>query len=490
MGIAPHIVGSGSRARAAALSTTVLLAAACARYVPAPIAPTVTAAALDARTLEAPRLRQFIATVTPEDNAGAVRPWDLTTLTLAALYYHPDLELRRARLATTRAAVLTAAQRPNPVLSLNPLRHLDVLTPSPWTVGLVVDLVIETFGKRGFRIAQAEQIAAAVRQDLATGAWLVRGRVRSALVALWAAQTRRTLFERRRALQEQLVNLLERRLAVGEASALDVTRERIVLAQISLAGRDADRQAAEARAALATAVGVPAEALAGVDLSLEAITRPADPLAAKAAVGAFRRAALIGRTDVQGLLAEYEAAQAALQLEIARQYPNLALGPGYTYDQADNQFGFGLSATLPVFHQNQGPIAEAEARRREAAARFLALQARVIGEIDRAVASYRAATRTLATADALRAAQRRRLEQVERAFRAGGVDRPTLVTAELELAAIDLSRFDAVVLQRQALELLEDALQRPLFDPSAAAFLPGPGGNPRPGVSGWPGSGS
>jgi outer membrane protein TolC len=40
-------------------------------------------------------------------------------------------------------------------------------------------------------------------------------------------------------LQDQLVQLLERRLAEGEASSLDVTRERINRNQASLALRDA-----------------------------------------------------------------------------------------------------------------------------------------------------------------------------------------------------------------------------------------------------------
>ena len=445
------------------------LIASCKTYTPEPILPAETAAVLEARTLDAPRLRQFISSVDPAAAGTATGTWDLTALTLAALYYHPDLEIARAKLAATRATAITAGQRPNPILSITPTKHTTILAPSAWTVGLAVDVVIETFGRRGYRIAQAEGLAEAARDDLATASWQVRGRVRSALLALWAAETRLQLTERRRTLQEQLVGLLERRFTEGAVSALDLTRERINRDQISLAAEDASRQAADARARLAAAIGVPARALEGADLSLKTFDAPA---ALPDDIAALRRAALLARTDVQGLLAEYDAAQAALQLEVARQYPNLILGPGYTYDQGDNQYRLGLAAELPIFNQNQGPIAEAEARRRETAARFTALQARIIGEIDRATTLYRAATRTLATAEALRTGGDRRRAQVERSFRAGEVDRPTLVTAETELAAIELSRFDAVVQQRQALELLEDALQRPLFDPDAALFMP------------------
>ena len=451
------------------LAGTASLLAGCATYTPQPIIPAETAAQLEARTLDAPRLRQFISSVDRAAAGTATGTWDLTALTLAALYYHPDLEIARAKMAAARAAVVTAGQRPNPTLSITPTKHTTILEPSAWTVGLVVDVVIETFGRRGHRIAQAQGLAEAARDDLATASWQVRGRVRSALLALWAADTRLELTQRRRNLQEQLVDLLERRFTEGAVSALDLTRERINLDQISLAAEDASRQAADARARLATAIGVPSRALEGVDLSLKAFDTPAAP---PGDITALRRAALLGRTDVQSVLAEYEAAQAGLQLEVARQYPNVVLGPGYTYDQGDNQYTLGLSAELPIFHQNQGPIAEAEARRRETAARFTALQARIIGELDRATALYGAASRSLATADALRTREDRRRAQVERSFREGEVDRPTLVTAEVELAAIELSRLDVVVQQRQALELLEDALQRPLFDPDAALFMP------------------
>ena len=62
-------------------------------------------------------------------------------------------------------------------------------------------------------------------------------------------------------------------------------------------------------------------------------------------------------------------------LELARQYPDLHVGTGYTFDQGQNKWALGLSIDLPLLDQNQGPIAEAEAARDEAAARFVAIQA-------------------------------------------------------------------------------------------------------------------
>lgn len=468
---------SGARRRSVRVWLALAVAAslpiaACADYKPAPINAAESAGALEARSLDDPRLRSFMAGMTSSDRAVAVQPprWDLSTLTLAAVYYQPQLEIAGAKLARAFAAIGTAAQRLNPVLTASPLQHLTVVEPSAWTVGFIVNFVVETFGKREKRIAQAEQLAEAARADLATAAWRVRGRVRSALLALWAAQKRQELLERRQALQEQLVGFLERLMAVGAASALDVSRERINLDQIRLAMQELLRQAAEARVQLAAAIGVPVRALDGVEVSLAAFDHPAgdDPTSLDLAESGarLRQEALVYRSEVSSSLAAYEAAQAALQLEIARQYPNVTLGPGYIFDQADHQYAVNLVVELPVFHQNQGPIAEVEALRREAAARFIDIQAQVIVEIDRAAASYRSALRARAVADRLFSGQSRRQQAVERALQAGEIDRVAVVTSALELINIDQSRFDVIVQQRQALELVEDALQRPLFEAS------------------------
>jgi outer membrane protein TolC len=449
----------------------------CAAYTPQPLIPAQTAAAFESRTLEAPRLREFISKTAPAHGASGARPWDITTLTLAAVYYHPDLDIANAKLAGAQAGVIAARQRPNPVLSV--MNFFDrAAVPAaavpgavPITVGPVIDIVLETFGKRQYRTAQAQHLLEAARWDLATAGWQVRGRVRTALLNLWAAQRRLTLSRRRLALEEELVGLLERRFAAGEASSLDVARERINRAQITLAIRDLERAASDARVGLATAIGIPLQALDGVEISLDAFDRPT-PLTANLGIGELRREALTKRTDVRASLQEYEAAQSALQLAVANQYPNLTLSSGYNYDFGVNKYLLGVGAELPIFHQNQGPIAETMAGRELAAARFGALQAQIIGAIDQAATAYRSATRSVSTGDGLLADEERRERQVASSFLAGEVDRPTLVTTELEVAATDLARFDAVVQQRQAIGALEDALQQPLFDPGHRPVVP------------------
>jgi outer membrane protein, heavy metal efflux system len=447
----------------------------CASYTPEPISASENARALDSRSLDDPRLQQFVsATVRPDGKPESAPTWDLTTLTVAALYYHPDLQLAQAKLAAAQASVITAGESPNPVFNFTNMIGQGVVAgaipagAAPLTIGPVIDFVIETFGKRESRTAQAQHLADAARFDLATAAWQVRGGVRTALLNLWAAQQRLALTRRRLEIEDQLVELLEHRLAVGEASALDVTHERINRAQVTLAQQDLEQTAAEARVQLATAVGIPVQALDGVDVTTNAFEHPS-PIAPNSD---WRREALTQRTDVRASLEAYGAAQAALQLAVAGQFPNVTLSPGYNYEYGINEFVLNLDTTLPIFNQNQGPIAEALAKRLEAAAAFAALQAQIIGAVDLAATAYRKSTQTLASANALLADEQRRVLAMENSFRAGQVDRPTLVTVQMEAAATALAGFDAVVKQRQALGALEDALQRPLYGPDVMLSLP------------------
>jgi cobalt-zinc-cadmium efflux system outer membrane protein len=458
---------------------------ACASYKPAPISPAQNAEAIQARSLADPRLRTFIAAARASggrpdaaDTMLADDDWDLTTLTLAALYYHPNLDLARARLAEARAGVTTAKQVPNPSLSFEELSYRpSVPGSSAWTIAPVINFLIETFGKRGHRTREAQALMEAAHADLMTVSWEVRAGVRDGLINLWVAQRRLALAQQRLDLQQQLASLLEHRFAVGAASALDVARERTTRNQVSLALRDAERQVVLARTHLAEAIGIPLAALDNVKLSFAALDQPEQP-AADVGSGELRRTALINRSDIQALLAQYAAAESALALQIANQYPNVTLSAGYGYDTGLHKYMLFPAADLPVFNQNQGPIGEALARRDAVAARFTGLQTQVIDAVDGASAEYQAATRTLTSADALLADEQDRERRTSRWFQAGEADRPTLLAAQLERIAAEQSRFDALIQQRQALGAVEDALQHPFYGPAMPAS---PDTNPRVG---------
>ena len=172
-------------------------------------------------------------------------------------------------------------------------------------------------------------------------------------------------------------------------------------------------------------------------------------------------------------LIEYAAHEAALQLEIAKQRPDIQLQPSYAFDEGHHKISFGPGFEIPVFNRNKGPIAEAEARRTEAEASFNALQAQAIGEMETALARYKGARTELNDADrSLTAIEITRLRAMERAVAAGEEDRLSLSGVRIESAVAARARLEAERRLQTALGALDDAVQQPL-EPGAP--LPDPG---------------
>ncbi len=240
--------------------------AGCATFHPQPISPEKTAAAFDARTLTDGRLRAFLETnrVTVP---GPHDAWDLKQLTLAAFYYQPALAEARAQLLAAQAAKITAGERPNPSVSVTPGYDSQIPdTPSPWIVPVSFDLPIETAGKRGKRIAEAEHLAEAARWSLVGTAWQVRSQIRAALLNFYSARETEALLARQEMAQSNVVRLLAGQLAAGAVAGFEVTQARTALATVQLSRQDAVGKANQARVELAHALGVPTRALDGVKL--------------------------------------------------------------------------------------------------------------------------------------------------------------------------------------------------------------------------------
>jgi outer membrane protein TolC len=433
----------------------------CARFHPQPLSPASTAAKLEERSLASPELKTFLENYRQHELADwPLKSWEFEDLTIAALYYHPSLEVARAQWRVALGGNKTAAGRPNPTLNAIPGYDFSATGGvNPWIPGVSLDIPIETAGKRGYRMALAQNLGEAARLNIAAAAWQVRANLRASLIDLAAANRREQLLANQTKLQEQLVKSLEEQFQAGEISTFELSQARITRSKTRLDLAEARRLQADARVSVADAIGLPVQALENVSLDYDLAARPAN--AEELTSAEARGQALQRRADILAGLAEYAASQSALQLEIAKQYPDLHLGPGYQFDQGDHKFTFGLTVELPILNQNQGPIAEAEAKRGESAARFVALQAKVITEIDRAAAAYRVTRENLFALESLSSEQQKQAQLVEAQMKAGAAARMDLVNAQLELASGELVRLDAQVRQQQALAALEGGLQSP-----------------------------
>ncbi len=441
----------------------------CARYKyhAAPISPPALAAALYHRSLDDPNLRSWMKQASGfEPPSWPLETWDLNSLTLAAYYFSPDLDIARANAAVADAAVTTAGMKPNPTVGIGP--GYESPPDSQFIMGFNFDLPIETAGKRGYRIAGATHLSEASRLQLAQTAWAVRSRVRAALVDyLFAVRTVAAL-RQQVTLETRYPDLIERQVQVGEIAQPEVTTAQIALTQLRQALVTAEGQVNTTHAALAAAIGIPDSALAGKELLWPGIDEP--PIPASLPPQTMREAAVANRLDVQRALEQYEAAQSNLQLQVAKQYPDIHLGPGYNYEEGAHFISLNLSAVLPLRNHNEGPIAEAEAQRKAAGAQLLATQSTVISDSDRALAQYATAYASLEEARRSVSQLQEQQRVAEQLLHAGETGQLSAIGAELQTVIAERALLDARLQAQLSLGLVEDALERPIAPGTAPAM--------------------
>lgn len=445
--------------RAAVVWLGVALLTGCVRYHPRPLTPARSEKEYRERTLTDAGLRAYVAAQRPQRETWPPPVLDLSSLTLVACYYHPDLEVARARVRLAEAALITAGARPNPSLTAG--GGYTNSPESPVVLQFEPGLLIETARKRTYRLLHAQKLLEAAKLGLAEAAWQARSRVRAALTERVFSLRRREALEAEEKARAEAVTLLEQRFKAGEVSRPDVDAARLGLSQTRLALEAAKGQAEESLARLAAAAGLPIEALRGVRIHWRAAEAP--PRAESLPVARVQEAGLLNRIDLRRALLEYDALEAALQLEVARQYPDFELLPGHAFDEGHHKLALGLALPLPIRNRNRGPIAEAEARRLEGRARFLALQAQAMAEMDLGLARYRAALAEVEESERrLLVLQRERERAVRRAVEVGEKDRLAWAGVQVESAALARTRLEALAKAQAALGALEDAVQRPL----------------------------
>jgi outer membrane protein TolC len=289
----------------------------------------------------------------------------------------------------------------------------------------------------------------------------VQIRVLRRFIDLFAARSDSALLREAAIANSEILAMLTKRLDLGSASAAEVAAVR----QRWLAGEQASSEGAlreaDAFIALAEALGITAAALRGTEFafdSLEDLIHLEHQIPARSGDD-LRAQALRDRADLQRLLAEYAAAEATVKLEVARQFPELSLKPGYLWDQADNRWSLALGWLVPPSLGNRPAIREAEAKRQLVAQQFMARQAAIVGEIDAALARNRLAEEALLRSRLLVETALASEVNSRRGVQVGVADRGELIASRLERLTAQRAVLSRRVALLQAHADLEAALQ-------------------------------
>jgi outer membrane protein TolC len=418
---------------------------ACTPYVAKPVDVAAYPAAQDARRLD-PNIAE----------------WSQADLLAQALKANPALAEARAKRDAALAAAQAARAGPAPALTLS----AEYANESPrWGYGGGLDIPLDFGARREVRLTTADLQALQARLGYAEAVWAVRTALAKAVADQAAATTEIQLAAQAVDLRRQRLAALERRVAAGEDDRNFSLVARSELAAAERRGAEAAGRQVQAAADLARALGV--SPAAARSLRLRTPSAPAD----LDGLVDWRRQAALGRADVLRAVADYDLAEAALRLEVARQYPDVTLGPGYNWDHGVTKLPFNLALALPPLDMNRRAIASAEAARAAAGSSLEAAQANVLAGVD-ASAGALAAARAVAgrvREGELPAAQRA-AQGAARAIKAGALDRADDLAARAAEVDARLNLLDAEHAERTAAADVEDALRRP-FDPAEADIL-------------------
>lgn len=279
-----------------------------------------------------------------------------------ALVFNRELRVARLEADVARATRDFAGRWEDPVAGVDIERIISGVD-EPWVVAGTIGLTIPISGRLDAAKTLARVEHTEALQALAAEEWATRAALRERWIE-WSAQLQRVrvsadVHDR----LNEIVSLVERQHEAGEISRVDAR-----LFRVQLISSEADLISARARVyelelQLRGLLGLSPEA--PVQL-LETLTFDAPALDADAA-----RAAMETRNlELASVRAAYDAAEAALNLEIRKQYPDLTIGPGFGEDQGDERVLLGLRMPIPLWNQNAQGVAEAAAEREAARARF------------------------------------------------------------------------------------------------------------------------
>jgi outer membrane protein TolC len=430
-------------------------------YLPKPIKPQETKNRYEQQTPRSEAFNDYLIEQNYPQSSLPIQNWNLRELSYSALFFHPDLDLARSEWRAAQSSEITASERIDPKISASAGKNTkNNIETSPWTYSLGIEIGIITAGKREARIDRAANLSEAARINIAQKAWQVRTRLAKSLLEYVYSLQQTAALQKEVDLRMAIVEMLEKRVDAGIASNIDLNNARIALQKAQQNLTSEQGRTPGLYAALASDAGLSIQTFKSLNLNLSLLNETSTN--AVSIEDNLQDEALLNRLDLRSSLARYQAAESKLRLEIARQYPDLALSPSYAYDQGDKIWSLGIGSIITLLNKNRGLIAEANALRDVEAAQFNVTQAKVISELNQAKATYMASFSALSGAENLVLTQQARTQQTEQQFNAGIADRLMLTSTQLENVIAEQNRLTVRYKFQLARIALEDVIQKPL----------------------------
>lgn len=288
----------------------------------------------------------------------------LDALVQQALQNHPNLRIAQARVARAQALTDTIAstELPNVSGSVDATRQrfsANSIYPPPLAGGvyetanaqITAGYEFDLFGKNRAALDAALGQVRAAQADAQAAELLLATQVTRSYFTLLRINALQALAQRNLAQREQLLSLVQSRLAAGLDSPTELRNSEATLPEIRQYAESLREQAALARNALAALTGQP---LGLQDLKAGTLAQ----IKPQTAPQAVPLDLLANRPDVAAARARVEAALSDVEVAKAQFYPNInlvafaglnSIGFGNISKAGSEQWGVGPAIRLPIF---------------------------------------------------------------------------------------------------------------------------------------------
>ena len=341
------------------------LAAGCQSYERRPLDLSAHRAAFLARTPDSPEVAEFARSLASDDfrEAPTFDPGDGVSLPEAeaiALIFNADLRMARLRAGVTQAGAANAGLWEDPTIGVD-LTRIIQHNAHPWKLASAIGFTIPISGRLEIEKARAGVEHAADLARAAENEWLVRMDLRRAW-ADWSAltaqvETTRAFLER----VEQILKVVDLMERAGELARTEARLFRVEHASKALELTMLEAQVAEETLRIKRLLGL--SPTAAVMLVSSGIAIDESELSEADSLESLQLRLMQSSPLLFVASTEYELAERTLELEIRKQYPDLQIGPGYGFDDGQDELLLGLSLPIPIFNGNRRAIAEARAAR-------------------------------------------------------------------------------------------------------------------------------
>ena len=382
-----------------------------------------------------------------------------------------DLLIAEAAVQGAEGDVRAAGAVPNPLASFGVGKSYRCAPGAcqdlAYTAGLSDQAALENTlsGKRGLRLDAARAALAVARASRTDAERMLGFQVKQQFLASLIGRRALDYAREAQAATREMFNLAQVRFQAGAVSEADVARVEVLKLEAEQGVEAAVQAATQAKLGLAFLLGVrssPPEFEAEGPELLKAATPPTLQGATPESLLALARKS---RPDLQAAGYQKERATAALALAKRLRFPDIALSLQYAQQGAGESavtpptYTLGLSLPLPLFYQQQGEVAKAEADRRTQWLQEARLEAQVAADVGNAHASFTAAQRMVERMETRlldRARLARDLVQIQ--YRKGAASLLDYLDAERTYIAVQVEYLADLTAYWTALFQLEQAV--------------------------------